>query len=81
MDGCADCGGRLKGGVIDGVQTIGVVGKDSDHNVPDVNVIEGGETVVEDDAGRSGTSEVMPRKRLLRRWPSSADIGMVTDGH
>lgn len=67
---------------VDGAKKKHTVRKDSDPQVPGAHVMESGEVVLEggavgsDDASR----EAMPRRRLLRRWPSSADIGMVTDG-
>lgn len=50
---------------VDGERKNDTIGKDGDQQVSDENVMGG---------------VLMPRKRLLRRWPSSADVGMITDG-
>lgn len=81
-DGGAVNGAIVEEGVLGGKRN-DIIRKDSDpQESSDLNVVEGGEVVLEGGvAGSDDTSgEVMPRKRLLRRWPSSADIGMVTDG-
>lgn len=52
-------------------------GKDSDPHESDANLVEAGAAAIE---GGVACSEVMPRKSLFRRWPSSADLGMITDG-
>lgn len=63
-----------------------IIGGDVNHNqaaLPAANV-EGGEAVERGGGGgaREGgdDGDVAPARRIPRRWPSSADIGMVTDG-
>lgn len=40
------------------------------------------ETLLKDAVGQGddGGGDIIPRRRIVRRWPSSADIGMYTDG-
>eukprot|EP00752_Nemacystus_decipiens_P009815 g8759.t1 len=80
MDGGADNGGSVAKGVL-GAEQNDIIRKDGDPHVSRANVMvaeeELGSGVV---GGDVASGEVMPPKHLLRRWPSSADIGMVTDG-
>lgn len=80
MDDGVDSGAVLEEGV-DGVNKIDAVEKDGDPQVSGANLNGGREAIFEGGPLGSGDrSEAMHRKRLLRRWPSSADTGMVTDG-
>lgn len=46
-----------------------------------VTDMEGGKVAERGDVGESVPGgEVEPHRRIPRRWPSSADIGMITDG-
>lgn len=68
---------------VDGTKERGSDGQVSDPLVSDAIVVESGEEVVVQGGavgGDDASSEVARPRRLLRRWPSSADIGMVTDG-
>lgn len=79
-------GGAIDGAVVEegfhGPKQDDIGRKDSYPPVSDANVVENGEAVFEGGVmGSDGAcGEALPRKRLLRQWPSSADIGMVTDG-
>lgn len=67
---------------VDGAKKNDGIGKDGAPRVSDAIVMDDGEAELE--GGVVGSDElnsaVMPRKRQLRPWPSSADIGMITDG-
>lgn len=54
---------------------------DENSQVSPAIAVEGVKTL-EDGVGDgdNGGDEIIPRKRIVRRWPSSADIGMYTDG-
>lgn len=61
-----------------GVKENGIAVRDGNSQVSPVIVVEGVDGGACDGDGRGG--EKIPRKRVVRRWPSSADIGMYTDG-
>lgn len=68
---------------VDGAKKNDMVGKDGDPQASEANLVEGGAAVSEGGVvvgSDDRSNEVMPRKHLLRRWPSGADIGMLTDG-
>jgi len=64
----------------------GVIGGDGSHSQAALAAtdVEGGKAMerADDDGVGEGDADedVAPRRRIPRRWPSSADIGMVTDG-
>lgn len=78
--------GVVGGAIVEGVHEAkqnDVIRKDSGPQVSGTSVVESGQKEVLEGGvvGSDDTGGAVPRKRLLfRRWPSSADIGMVTDG-
>lgn len=78
--GSADDNGAAPEATVVGQKGNGKAAGDEDSQVSPV-VVAGVETVEggvgHDDDGRGGG---IPRRLIVRRWPSSADIGMYTDG-
>ncbi|CAM9595003.1 unnamed protein product, partial [Ectocarpus sp. 8 AP-2014] len=78
-----DSSGSVHGCAAPEARTVGILPVEGDQALPGM-ATEGEELpgVVSDGLCRDGASprgEVIPR-RHVRRWPSSADIGMLTDG-
>lgn len=81
-DGSAD-GGAAPEAAIVGAKEPGIVLGDESSQVPPAIMVEGVEEALEGGVGDGNDSsgEIIPRRlRIVRRWPSSADIGMFTDG-